>query len=78
MDNIFLIAGVISIIFFIATFLEMKYVETEDKSVKILIRDSLLVYICVIVGIFIIEQLQPVINESRISNPVAFIDNPPF
>lgn len=79
MDNTFLVAGIISVIFFIVKFLEMKYVDKEPKPLKILIRDSLLVYFSVISGCFILEQLNPVINDIELSStPLAFTDNPPF
>lgn len=79
MDNIFLVAGIISVIFFIAKFLEMRYVEQEAKPLKILIRDSLLVYVSVVMGGFVLDQLTPVIKESELpSAPLAFTDNPPF
>lgn len=79
MDNIFLVAGIISIIFFVAKFLEMRYVEKESKPLKILIRDSLVVYVCVVAGMFILEQLTPVIKETIVpTSPIAFTDNPPF
>ena len=79
MDNIFLVAGIISIIFFVAKFLEMRYVEKESKPLKILIRDALVVYVSVVVGMFILEQLTPVIKEKIVpTSPIAFTDNPPF
>jgi hypothetical protein len=79
MDNIFLIAAIISVIFFIGKFLEMRYVDKEPKPLKLLMRDSLLIYISVIFGLFIIDQLKPVINETIVhSAPMAFTDNPPF
>ena len=80
MDNIFLVAGIISVIFFIGKFLEMRYVEQEPKPLKLLIRDSLLVYVSVIMGKFIVDQLKPVIEEVDINlvSPLAFTDNPPF
>lgn len=79
MDNIFLVAGIISIIFFVAKFLEMQYIEKESKPLKVLIRDALVVYVSVVLGIFILEQLSPVIKETIIpESPIAFTDNPPF
>jgi hypothetical protein len=79
MDNIFLVAGIISIIFFVAKFLEMRYVEKESKPLKILIRDALVVYVSVVAGMFILEQLTPVIKETIVpTSPIAFTDNPPF
>jgi heme/copper-type cytochrome/quinol oxidase subunit 4 len=79
MDNIFLVAGIISIIFFVVKFLEMRYVEKESKPLKILIRDALVVYVSVVAGMFILEQLTPVIKETIVpTSPIAFTDNPPF
>ena len=79
MDNIFLIAALISVIYFIAKFLEMRYVDNEPKPLKLLIRDTLVVYISVVLGYYIVGQLEPVIHESVVpTSPVAFTDNPPF
>ena len=79
MDNIFLVAAIISAIFFIVKFLEMRYVDEEPKPLKILVRDSLLVYVSVVMGSFILDQLKPVINDSSVPmDPLAFTDNPPF
>jgi hypothetical protein len=79
MDNIFLVAGFIAGIFFLAKFFEMRYVDNEAKPLKFLIRDTLLVYVSVIFGSYIIDQLSPVINETvKQSIPIAFTDNPSF
>jgi hypothetical protein len=82
MDNIFLVAGIISFIFFTAKFLEMRYINEESKPLKLIIRDTLLVYMSTIIGGFTIDQLQPAINEtikatSEVS-PMVFLDNPAF
>ena len=53
MENIFIIAAVISFIFLIIKFIEMRFVEKESKPLKLLIRDTLVVYISVIFGNFI-------------------------
>jgi hypothetical protein len=58
MENIFIIAAVIAIIFLIAKFLEMRFVDKESKPIKLLVRDALLVYFSVISGYFILEQLK--------------------
>ena len=78
MENIFLIAGIVSIIFLIAKFIEMRFIEKENKPLKFLIRDSLIVYISVISGFFIINQVEPIIEGTQISSPVVFTDNPSF
>ncbi len=80
MDNIFLIAGIISVIFFLVKFLEMRYIDKESKPLKFLIRDTLVVYISVVTGNFIYEQVTPVIEETvkTPSAPIAFTDEAPF
>ena len=79
MNNIFLVAGIISVIYFIGKFLEMRYIDNEPKPLKLLVRDTLLVYVSVVCGNFIIDQLQPVLNEVDIQdNPLVFTDNPSF
>jgi hypothetical protein len=76
MENIFLVSGLISFIFLIGKFIEMRYIEKESKPLKYLIRDSLVVYVSSVLGFFVVEQLKPVVT--KINNPVAFTDNPPF
>ena len=79
MTSIFIIAAVISLTFLVIKFLEMRYIDNEPKPLKILVRDTLLVYVSVVCGNFIIEQLQPVLNEVDIQdNPMVFTDNPSF
>jgi hypothetical protein len=80
MDNIFIIAAVISVIFIIAKFVEMRFIEKESKPLKLLIRDALLVYVSVVSGYFILEQLKPIMQEGGSSSVVTqvFTDNPEF
>jgi len=79
MNNIFFIAAVIAFIFLLIKFLEMRFFEKENQPFKILIRDTLLVYFSVIVGYFVLEQLNPVLNnETALSSPNVFTDNPDF
>jgi hypothetical protein len=77
MDNIFVISAVISVIFFISKFIEMRFVEKEIKPLKLLIRDSLLVYFSVVFGDFIFGQINPVVKGGSAITP-AFTDNPGF
>jgi len=77
MENMFVVAGIISVIFFIAKFLEMRFLDKESKSLKLLVRDSLLVYFSVICGYFILDQIKPVTNVVGGVTPV-FTDNPEF
>ena len=80
MDNIFIIAGTISVVFMIAKFLEMRFFEKESKPLKFLIRDSLLVYFSVVIGNFVLGQISPIMKSAITSSkpPPVFTDNPEF
>ena len=81
MNNIFIIAAAIAIIFLLIKFLEMRFVEKENKPIKLLFRDALLVYFSVLIGYFILEQLKATGQggggDSSNVTPV-FTDNPSF
>ena len=76
MDNIFIVASVISVIFLISKFIEMRFVDKESKPLKLLIRDTVIVYFSVISGNFIFERLSPVMQKGGVTQ--VFTDNPEF
>ena len=79
MASVFVVAGVISITFLLAKFLEMRYIEKESKPLKLLIRDSMLVYFSVITANFVIEQINPVFKGGAVAKVTpVFTDNPGF
>lgn len=79
MTNIFVIAAVISIIFLLAKFFEMRYIEKESKPLKFLIRDALLVYFSVLLSNFVLEQIHPIVSTATgKAVPPVFTDNPAF
>ena len=77
MNNIFFIATVISVIYLIAKFLERRYILKENKPLSILIRDALIVYFCVVVSSFILDQMKPMIQKGG-QNSQVFTDHPDF
>ncbi len=80
MDNIFFVAGVVSVVFLLAKFIEMRFIDKESKPLKLLVRDTLLVYFSVVTGGFIIDQIKPVIQEGGTipQNPAVFTGDPNF
>lgn len=76
MDNLFINAGIISVIYLLIKFAEMRIILKENKPLKDLIKDTIYVYFSVIIGIFIIEQLVPKELTSEVTH--AFIDAPGF
>ena len=80
MTNIFVVAGIIAFVFLLAKFLEMRYIEKESKPLKLLMRDTLVVYFSVIVANFVMDQLSSAVESSgggKKMTPV-FTDNPAF
>ena len=59
MDNIFVIGCVISVVFFLVKFLEMRFSTEEPRPLKYIIRDSLVVYTSCIIGYYLLLQFQP-------------------
>jgi len=76
-SNIFITSAFISLIYLIAKFFEMRFIEKESKPFKFLLRDTLLVYFSVIISHFIMEQLNPIMSGGAKITPV-FVDNPGF
>ena len=84
MQRIFLVSTVISVIYVLIRFIEMRFILKENKPLKDIIRDTIVVYISAISGIFIIEQVKPIKNMANTvigsvnKNPGAFVDEPSF
>lgn len=79
MKNIFLEAFIISFIYVIYIFLEIRYNKNEEKSLKDIVKEGLLVYLAVVSGVFIIDQFKPEVEKLvSESPPLVFVDNPPF
>ena len=73
-------AAIISFVFLIVKFIEMRFVEKESKPLKLLIRDALLVYFSVVAGYFIINQINPILKGGAFNSNITpvFTDNPSF
>jgi hypothetical protein len=79
----FIVATAISVVFSLVKFIEMRFINKENKPLKFLIRDSLIVYFSVLVGLFILEQLTPILQNSIegggvSKHPFVFTDKPDF
>jgi len=79
MNNQIITATIISLIYFIIKFIEMRFILKENKPLKQLIIDSLIVFISSIFTILILEQFN--LNDLLTSvknTPSAFVNNPDF
>ena len=75
---------VVAIMYVIFRFIEMRFILKENKPLKDIIRDTIVVYISTLAGIFIINQVNPLRNMASTvtgavrNKPGAFIDEPQF
>ena len=76
MENIFLFSIVISIIYIVLKYLEMKLIIKEPKPIKLIIRDALIVFISSISGFFVLSQFENNVNIK--SQPNAFVGEANF
>lgn len=72
----FLEALVIAGLYLLIRFLEMRFILKENKPLKILMRETVMVYLSVLGGGFIIEQLEPL--KATMSTPSVFTTPPDF
>jgi len=80
MLNMFFVATVISITYLVVKFMEMRFIEKENKPLKLLVRDAILVYFSVLIGLFVLDQLNPILQNGGDMAKVTpvFTDNPGF
>ena len=76
--NIFLLAGIISVVFVLMKLAEQRFVDKEEKPMKLLVRDALVVYVSVVAGDFVLDRLKPFIEGERATGPEVFVDAPDF
>ncbi len=81
MENIFILGALISSIFFLCKFIEMRFILKEIKPLKYLTRETLHVYISVVIGLFIANQfnlMKHTVNKMTGGGVNVFVDNPGF
>ena len=76
MSNNYIIPFVISLVYLILKFLDMRYLKKENKGLKDLILDSFIVFLSSLMGLFIYDQFNLLDDTSSVTK--AFIDNPNF
>jgi hypothetical protein len=88
MEKAFGIAILVTLVFGVVKFLEMKYLEKTWKPLKVLIRDAVIVFLSCFVGSFLvlefngsIQDFFNVVTETKTLNPAStqvFTDAPGF
>ena len=73
----FLLAAAAAVIYALFRFIEMRYIIKENKPLKLLFRDTLIVYVSVLIGNVILNQIAPLKNMIG-SDPAVFTNTPDF
>jgi hypothetical protein len=83
--NLFVVGAIIATVYFLLKFLEMRFVDQDNKKpIKVLIRDTLIVGISSVVGVYILDQFKNTGNGggngggNGLSSPAVFVDTPGF
>jgi hypothetical protein len=91
--NLFVIGAIIATVYFLLKFLEMRFVDQDNKKpIKVLIRDTLIVCVSSAVGVFLVDQFKMFDigigvggrgggsggSGGGSSSPAVFVDTPGF
>tara|TARA_B100001093_G_scaffold488342_1_gene525455 strand:+ start:6841 stop:7071 length:231 start_codon:yes stop_codon:yes gene_type:complete len=76
MENIYLTGLIISFTFFVAKFIEMRFILKENKPFKSVVIDTIFVYFSVIIGYFFIEQFT--LKTKTLTEAPVFVNGPGF
>ena len=68
-------AIVIAIVYFIVKFSEIKFINKENRPIKLLLRDTVVVFVAGITGMYIIDYFNV---ETIKSATTAFTGSPDF
>lgn len=78
MEKYIIHSGIIAFIYLLMKFVEMRIVIKETKSIKELIRDTVIVYLSAMVGLYIIDEFMPSGESVKKTITNVFTDMPGF
>jgi hypothetical protein len=76
--NSFILAGIVSVLYGIVRFLEMRFILKETKPLKFILRDAIIVYLTVMLGVFVVDQLENNIPNMSSAKPEVHIGEANF
>lgn len=82
MNNIYIVATVVSLFFIVFKLIENQSTREELKkeNIKRLVKDTLIVYLATVAGLYMIDEIYPTVIKGAISNSPTqvFTDTPSF
>ena len=78
MEKYIIHSGIIAFIYLLMKFVEMRIVIKETKPIKELVRDTIMVYLSAMVGLYIIDEFMPSGESIKKTVTNVFTDMPGF
>jgi hypothetical protein len=80
MTNNLLISTIISIVYLLFKFFDMRFIKKQNLPIKDLILDSCVVFVSSLLTFFLFDQfnLNDILSGESASAPEAFVDTPNF
>jgi hypothetical protein len=78
MEKYIIHSGVVAFIYLLMKFVEMRITKKETKPIKELIRDTIIVYLSAMVGLYIINEFMPSGESLKKTVTNVFTDAPGF
>jgi hypothetical protein len=72
-----MISIIIAICYLAFKISETKFITKEEKSLKVILRDTLIVYISALCGFFVFSQIEPIADNIK-TTPNVFVNDPDF
>ena len=78
MEKYIIHSGIVAFIYLLMKFVEMRITKKETKSMKELIRDTIIVYLSAMVGLYVINEFMSSGEVLRKTVTNVFTDAPGF
>lgn len=72
-----IISIIIAVCYLTFKIIESKFITKDGKSLKIILRDTLIVYISGLCGFFVFTQIEPITDNIK-NTPNVFVNDPDF
>jgi|UniRef100_A0A6C0LVR2 hypothetical protein len=75
MESNMMISSVAAFLFLLFKFVEMRFIDKENKPLKVILKDAIIVFISTFVGMLAIQQFPNVSDEGQAA---VFTNSPDF
>lgn len=75
MNNLFITSIFIAVAFLVLKIVDTKYIKKETLVLKLVFRDTILVYLSSLIGIYLLDNINSNVSENNVS---VYTDKPDF